>query len=257
MRLGCGHRVVAVAGGEHQRGSVRTQLIARAAGVRSGVRGEPVRKRSRLRAGGNQPPGDVPAALHELEIIERRRLCARGKQRLEHGVRRVVEEQQDVRQLERRLRPDGKPGGHALGHGGLGRADRGARAGRFVISLEVKCEQHPAARRAAAGVALDQHQSLGQGAQRAVLQVVLHGAVDGPGARAVVLREPGLGQRQMQAGGRVADQLRRVRPVGRFGGELVAGDHREPGEVDPRGGKEQLRQPDAVEWHGKDPPKKQ
>src|SRR5699024_7836047 len=33
-------------------------------------------------------------------------------------------------------------------------------------------------------------------------------------------------------------------------------DHREPGQVDPRGGKEQLRQPDAVEWHGKDPPKK-
>ena len=142
MRLGGGHGVVAVPGGKEQGRAAR-----RAAGgcLRIGV--QPAEKRLGLCAGRGKAAGDVPAALHQLKIIERRQVFARCKQRLKQGVRGVVRKQHDVRQLKRRRGADGQPRGHALGHGRLGRADGRGAAGRFVVGLEVEREQHAAPRR--------------------------------------------------------------------------------------------------------------
>ena len=209
-----------------------------------------------LHAGGNQPPGDVPAALHQLKIVQRGLFCACGEQRLEQGVRRVVHKQHDMRQLKRSLRPDRQPRRHTLGDSGLGRPDGRVAAGGLVVGFQVERQQHTAARAAAAGIPFDQHEPFGQRAQHAFAQIVLHRAVDGCSARAVVCAQPGFGQSQPQAGGRIAHEPLCLRPVGRLGRELVARNDRKAGQVNARGGKQQLREMDAVEWHGRNPPKK-
>ena len=98
--------------------------------------------------------------------------------------------------------------------------------------LQIDREHDAAARRRAAGPAFGQYRAGRQGAQRAVLHVLLHGLVDALDmGRDVCVLEIDLGQGQTQGRRCVADDAVGLRPVFGLRGVLVTGDDRPFGQV--------------------------
>jgi hypothetical protein len=91
--------------------------------------------------------------------------------------------------------------------------------------LQVQFE-HQAAARVRADAALDQHRA-GMVGQQALGKVAAHRGLDARDAcRRIGRAQVDLGEDQVQRRRRIADLAFHLLPVQRFGGVLVAGDHR-------------------------------
>ena len=117
-------------------------------------------------------------ALHEVGIIQLGEGAGLFEQRLDDPAVGVVNEDHDVRQLEAGALAHLQTGRDALNDRLFSRADKRCRAGGVLVGLQVDREHDAAARRRAAGPAFGQYRAGRQGAQRAVLHVLLHGLVD-------------------------------------------------------------------------------
>ena len=209
---GRGQRVVAVAHGELQLapGGVGVQTLAQPAGH------DPL----------HEPAGDMPAALHQLEIIELREGGLLAREQADEQILRIVAQQQHVRQLQRRAGADLHPGRDAPGHGLLRGAHGRVCVDAVVVGLQVQHADHALPHAPVAERALHIDEGVFVFAKDAALQVFLHASVDrGDPLRAGALQRR-LRQDQPQSRGSRADDALGLRPVFRLRGELVAGDHR-------------------------------
>ena len=185
-----------------------------------------------LRTVRQEPAGDMAAVLHQVGIIQ---LVIRGgllEQRLDDLTVGIVDQNHDVRQLQARALTNLETGRNTLDNRLFGRADERCGTGRVFIRFQIDRQHDAAARAGAAGPALGQHDAGGQGAQRAVLHILLHGLMDffraGSNVRVLQIN---LRQGQTQGRGCVTDGLVSLGPVVRLRGVLVAGDDCPLGQV--------------------------
>ena len=168
-------------------------------------------------------PGDVPAAEHQLRVVELGQLPIR--QRLDQAHGRVVDEHHRVRAFDARPLPDAHARRDARENRPLRRADGRARAGREVILLQIQPADQPEAF-SALGHAADEHKAVFHARlQHAAPHIVFHCLPDGRNPR-VAFGQIGLGIDEVQRARRVADDLRGLPPVFGLAGKLVAGDNR-------------------------------
>ncbi len=129
-------------------------------------------------------------------------------------------------QLNRRVLPDPHPGRDAGEHRALGGPDQRAGAGGEVVLLQIHHADEPPADPAVRLGPLYINEGLRQLPKHALVQIPLHGIVDG-GDMAIHIRvvQPCLRQDKAQRGGGVPHGVLHRLPVRRLGGKLVAGHH--------------------------------
>ena len=174
---------------------------------------------------GHVPAADAASAQHQVRVVEQ----GQGplEERLDDGGLRVVDEDQDVGHLQDRPPAHLHPRRQAPGVGPFRRADQGRGPRRIAVALQVEGRDQTLARGGVGRAPVDQHEAGLQGPQHPLPEVALHVIMDGADAPAAArgLQE-GLGEDQAQGGGAVAHEARRLLPVLRVGGVLVAGDDR-------------------------------
>ena len=166
----------------------------------------------------------MAAALHQVEVIELFHRAGRGGERLDHGAVGVVDQQHDVRQLDRRAAAHAGAGWDAVENRPLGRADERAGAGGEVVCVKVDHADQTVADAAVGLLTLDIEQGLRQQGKDVVGEVFVHRAVDACDIFVHVgILQLRLRQDQAQGGRGVADLLLHGLPVFRLRGELVTG----------------------------------
>ena len=174
---------------------------------------------------GQEVAVDMTAVLHQLKAVCLLEAVLLFSQRLDDGELRVVDQQQDMRHLERSVLADLYARRDALKHGRLGRADRGGRALAVVVILQVDDADNAAAQ-GIVGLALDIDHAVLVGIEHITVKILLHIGVDIIDTCAVVIAQIDLGQDDVQCRGLVADDLLHIVPVFRLAGVLVTGDNR-------------------------------
>ncbi len=157
---------------------------------------------------------------------------AAAGERLDNGLFWVVDQQKNVGQLNGRIPADVHPGRDPFQHRALGGSDESGSAGGEIILLQVH-HAHQAVADGAVGLGpLQIHHGTGQGLEHALVQIAVHGVIDGfdVGLQAAVM-ELSLGQNKAQSGGCLAHGLLHPLPVLRLRCELVAGHHGPLGQV--------------------------
>ena len=216
--------MVAVAHGEQQRRRVLQAVLA-LHGLRRAQGGQCVRNSVHLLRC-ELPALQAAAPLLEVEVVELLHGAGAGGQRLDDGAVRVVDQQHHMGQLDGGVLPDPHPGRDAGEDRPLRGPDQGAGAGGEVILVQVHHADEAVADLAVGLGTLDVEQGVRQRLEHALIQIRLHGAVDGRDMavhiRVVQLR---LRQDQPEGGGGVSHRVLHRLPVLRLGGELVAGHH--------------------------------
>ena len=169
-------------------------------------------------------PFDVAASKHELKIVKPV-FCGCGVcERLDDRVLRVVDQNEDVRQLKRSILADAQARRNTLHNRAFRCADERFGATAVIVLLKVERHNKAAARFAIHGAA-HKHEAFSAAFQRAVRHVAIHGGVnrcDALGFTRFV--EIHFRQHQAQRGGRVANDALGFLPVIGLRGELIAGD---------------------------------
>ena len=166
----------------------------------------------------------MAAAKHEVEIIKLRFGVCSFCKRLDDRAFRVVDQNENVRQLERRVLADAQPGRNALHDRAFRSADERFGAAAVIVLLKVERHDEAAAGLAIHGAAYE-HEALALAFKRAFRHVAVHGSVDrGDALRFAGLFQVHFRQHQAQGGGSVSHDAFRLFPVFGLGSELVAGD---------------------------------
>ena len=171
----------------------------------------------------HQIPGDAPAMLHQLKIIQQRQAVLFECQRLDERAPLVIAQQQHMRQLDSRPLTDRHARRDAL-HDGLFRRAHGSLCARAVIiPLQIDHADHAPAHCTADQRALDVDKRALMLFKHALRQIRAHGGMNLRDALLLILRaELGLGQNQVQCRGRAFSLPAHARPVFRLGGKLIA-----------------------------------
>ena len=228
--LGSGQGVVAVAHGEQQRRrAAHTVLLLH---LRIGAQAHQSLRHAVHLAVRQLPALQMAAALLQVKVVQLLHVAAGGSQGFDDGFIRVVDQQHDVGKLYGSVLPHLHPGRDAGEDRPLRGPDQCAGAGGEVILVQVHHTDEAVADLAVGLGALDVDEGAGQGLEHAVVQILLHGRVDG-GDIAVHIGavELSLRQDQPQGGGSVPDGVLHRLPVFRLRGELVAGHHGPLGHV--------------------------
>ena len=172
---------------------------------------------------GDKPARQMPAAFHEVEVVQFFQLFA--QQALDRFVLFIAVKDESMRKLKRRCPAQGDAEGKAAGDdlfgGAHGRHDSFLCAERLQIDADEDAAAHARTRGA-----LGEDEAARQFAERVVLQGRIHGGADFLDARRVVLAEVRLGQNKVERRGRVPDAALYASPVFAIGRELIAGDDR-------------------------------
>ena len=170
----------------------------------------------------HQPAPDRAAALHQLCVIELLhpvRLCL---QRLNDGFLHVVQQNHDMRQLQRSASADADTGRDALRHGGFRRTHRRNRALVVVVLLQVDLADQTGAHFAVALNALDIDHGILIFRKHTVFQIILHGLLNLCDALCnVIILQIDLRQDQAKRRGLLPDKAFGFCPVCGFTGVLV------------------------------------
>ena len=164
----------------------------------------------------------VPAAEHQLEVVQLPQGLLLRPQGLQNRPVRVVQQDHDVAQLQRRSPADLQPGRKALRDRLLRGPDQGQGSRRIVILLQIHraYQTHPGS---GGRFPLAKHVSVFDGRnQHAAIQILRHGAVN-PRNPAVAFLQIAFRQHQPQRRRPAAHQLFRFFPVFRLGSILIAG----------------------------------
>ena len=167
---------------------------------------------------------DAAAAKHELKIVKPVSCSCGVCERLDDRVLRVVNQNEDVRQLKRGILADAQARRNALHNRAFRCADERFGATAVIVLLKVERDNKAAACFAIHGAA-HEHKAFSAAFQRAVRHVAIHGGVnrcDALGFTRFV--EIHFRQHQAQGGGRFADDALSFFPVIGLRGELIAGD---------------------------------
>ena len=233
---GC-EAVVAVAHREQQR---RVIAVLRAERVGVGQRGHRVDRALHVGLAVDEPAGDVTAVEHEIGVVDRFERVGLLGERLDDGALRIVDQNEDVRQLQRRALADSETRRNALDDRALGGADQRRCALVIIIAFEIERHDKSPARVARHGTS-DQHKALRLGFQDALRHILAHVAADRCDAlRFAVLAQERFRQEQVKRRRSVADVGARRLPVFGLRGELVARDDRPLRKVRPLRGKHHI-----------------
>ena len=115
----------------------------------------------------------MPAALHQLKVIERFEVGFGSRQRCNDRVIRVVNQHQDVRQLQRRGFTNLDARGQAVNNRALGGTNQAGGSRLVVVTLQIQTHDHAMAR-VAGHAALDVHHAVVR-YNNTGLQIVVHG----------------------------------------------------------------------------------
>ena len=172
------------------------------------------------------PARQMPAAQHQLALIQLGQLLLAGGHRLDEGAAFIVGQHQHMGRFQHRAAADFQPGRDALRHGGLAGADVRFGTGGVIVGLQIHSAHQALPDGAVLLGALHVHIAVDMAGEHR-LPVLLHGAADG--------RQPGrllrgfqirLRQHDVQRAGFSSGQFLRFLPVVRLGGKLV---HRDAG----------------------------
>ena len=161
---------------------------------------------------------------HQICVINHRPLlfC----KRLDHGFFRIVNQDDDVREFNRRPSPDAESRRNPLRDRALGCADQGGGALRIVVCLQIHCDDQPKPC-PPRGRPLHKHAALRKRSEHTGFLILFHMAPDLL-CQLLLLRlsQVVFRQNHPQRGRGRADNSVRFLPVGRLGGILIAGDNR-------------------------------
>ena len=146
------------------------------------------------------------SAVHvEVEVVKFFKLVALFIERFDDRFAAVVKQQNDVRKLDGRVLAYGKARRNAVRHHSLRGADRRLRRMHIGILLEIDRRNYAEARIAVGGFAAHEHKAVFQRTEDAVVEIALHGGVDGfyPLLRVAVL-EVDFRKDEIERAGRVA-----------------------------------------------------
>lgn len=91
------------------------------------------------------PAADVPAALHQIEIVQQFKRIAPRVQRLDERAARIVRQEHGVRRFQRRVFPDLYARRDALQDRALRGADARRAAGPVIVGRQVDFRHQPQA----------------------------------------------------------------------------------------------------------------
>ena len=251
--LGRGQGVVADSHGvEEDRLLIDLVFLPAGIGLRQGPQctGHPVYRPFAV----HEVPGDVPASLHEVEVVHL--LQARAEQGLDDGPAGVVDEDHDVRGLDGRVLADLYPGREAFDDGPLGCPDEAFGAFMEIVPLEVEGHHEALARAPPGGDPVNEDEARPLRSERAVVEILPHAGIDlSRGLFVVALLEVRLGEDDMKGGRVLPHEVPDPFPVFGLRGVLVAGDHGPSREVDALSRQQDLRcqKSNVIEQHGMPP----
>ena len=213
VSLGSGEAVVAVAHGQQQR--------IFSFGVQQGIQGGIHMAQGFGALHG--PAAQVAAVHHQVEIIELPQGAFPRAQGLQHRAFRVVDQDHDMRELDRGAAADDQPRRQAGRDGLLRRPDQ--RQGALLKGILLQVHRADQAQAVSAGNgAFAQHKAVfNSGDEEAFRQVIRHGGMDGGNTFFAVLQII-FREDQPQGGRGIPRRLICLLPVFRFRGVLVAGD---------------------------------
>ena len=116
----------------------------------------------------DKPALDMPAVLHQIGMVDLLKCSRFVKQRFDNRAIRIVNQNHNVRQLERGALPNLETRRDPFDDGLLRRPDEGLRAGLIFISFHIKREHQAAAVAAASGKTLGQDHAGGKLFQRPI-----------------------------------------------------------------------------------------